>query len=328
MRALIIIDMVRAYKKHATKTIINNQLRLIDAFRKANLPVIFAIPQPAKLKNEVMLMLWGDEFAGDEKRKKGEKLRDLIPELQTIKPSKTIRKEEYSAFYKTDLEEYLKKKDIDKLYLCGLYSGVCVHYTGVDAAMRGILPIVVNDASGTEKKQWHEENIKRFSQIAGKKITTKELIQDINIHIRPFRKEDAKAASAIMWANKEFNYDGEATREALRRYSTPENIIKKSKDRHYFVAEMDGRIVGIGGYQDNELKTFFVKPDMHGRGIGKALIENAMDKIREKRYKEMVVQSSEHAEKFYEKYGFRRTEKKKVPYAGAQLTIIFMRRTL
>ncbi len=56
-------------------------------------------------------------------------------------------------FLRTNLEEYCKKKKINEIYLCGVYSGCCVYFSGAGAAMRGIQPYLVTDASSSESKK-------------------------------------------------------------------------------------------------------------------------------------------------------------------------------
>jgi len=182
VKALIIIDMVQKYSQdiYADKKLVNNQLALISWFQKKQLPVIAAVPgkgiSKQKGNNPIMIQLWGDELKGDNKRKSGKKLGDLIPELQHVTWNKLVKKPEYSAFYNTDLERYCKRRNITELYLCGIYSGVCVHYSGIDAAQRRIWPILITDASTTSNKKWHKDNCKRFAQIAGKITSTSKII--------------------------------------------------------------------------------------------------------------------------------------------------------
>lgn len=185
MKALIIIDMIQAYSKdiYQDKKIVDNQLKLIREFQKRKLPVILAVPgkgiKPMKGDNPISLYLWGDELKGDDKRKRGEKKIDLIPELEDIKWDKIIKKPEYSSFFNTDLEKYCKSEKINELYLCGIYSGVCVHYTGIDAQYRRIWPILVSDGSTTSKSVAHKKNCKDFAEMVGKVQTTKEVLKSL-----------------------------------------------------------------------------------------------------------------------------------------------------
>jgi len=58
----------------------------------------------------------------------------------------------YSAFYENDrktptgLVSYLRERDFSKLYLCGLATDFCVHYTALDAVREGFQVIVLEDA--------------------------------------------------------------------------------------------------------------------------------------------------------------------------------------
>jgi len=54
----------------------------------------------------------------------------------------------YSAFEATsdDLEKYLRKKQVDELYVTGLATDYCVKCSALDAAMKGFKTYVVTDA--------------------------------------------------------------------------------------------------------------------------------------------------------------------------------------
>lgn len=186
VKALIIIDMIQAYSKDINhdRKIVNNQLKLVKAFQKKKSPVILAVPgrgiKKMKKDNPISLYLWGDELEGDNKREEGEKLQDLIKELRNIKWDKRIGKPEYSCFFNTGLEKYCKAKKISELYICGIYSGCCLHYTGIDAQYRRIWPILVSDASTARGLNIHKKNCKDFAQMVGKVLTTKQVLQSLH----------------------------------------------------------------------------------------------------------------------------------------------------
>lgn len=179
MKALIIIDMfVRDVKDRKDKHIlIKNQLRLIEAFRKAKQKVILAGGEksgnPTNHINPVMVRLWGPEESKNPEENK------IVGELLNSYYDYYIPKKEYSAFFKTRLESICKKEKINGLYLAGISSGVCVFFTAADAAMRGIQPFIVTDASGAPSLKTHKKNLEKYKDILGPAITTKELIKKL-----------------------------------------------------------------------------------------------------------------------------------------------------
>lgn len=57
----------------------------------------------------------------------------IIKELDVRENDKIIMKRRYSAFYGTDLDLYLREKEVDEIYLVGVCTNICVLYTAADA---------------------------------------------------------------------------------------------------------------------------------------------------------------------------------------------------
>ena len=178
-KGLIIIDMfVKDVRDRDDKNeLIKNQLELIQSFKKAKLPIILVggnkAGKSSKSKNPVMLKLWGDEESKNPEENK------ILPELLNSYYDYYINKSGYSAFFRTRLESICKKENIKELYFCGIYSGVCVYFSAADAAMRKILPVIVTDATGAPSMKTHKMNIKRWIDILGPAITTKNLLKKL-----------------------------------------------------------------------------------------------------------------------------------------------------
>ncbi|WP_420549969.1 bifunctional nicotinamidase/pyrazinamidase [Curvivirga sp.] len=58
----------------------------------------------------------------------------------------------YSAFFENDqvtptgLEGYLKSRNIDRVFLCGLATDFCVYYSAIDAVKSGFQAVLISDA--------------------------------------------------------------------------------------------------------------------------------------------------------------------------------------
>ena len=74
-------------------------------------------------------------------------------------------------------------------------------------------------------------------------------------------------------------------------------------EREYFVAE-DDDIQGVIGLKDNEVKTLFVDPKYHSKGVGSSLLSHIESLISDRDYKISKVYSSVSAKSFYEKHGY------------------------
>lgn len=114
--ALIIIDMQKGLVKdnpYKQQKVIANIKKLRKGAREQKLEVLYVCHDGGK----------GDEL---EKGTKGfEIVEDLKPDaLETV-----IVKEKNSAFYETNLDEYLKEKEITDLIICGMQTEFCIDAT-------------------------------------------------------------------------------------------------------------------------------------------------------------------------------------------------------
>jgi GNAT superfamily N-acetyltransferase len=69
------------------------------------------------------------------------------------------------------------------------------------------------------------------------------------------------------------------------------------------VAELEGEIAGFAALVGGELDGLFVEPDLWGRGIGRALIDDAAHQARRKGLTLTVI-ANPSARRFYESCGF------------------------
>src|SRR5215470_10305431 len=94
---------------------------------------------------------------------------------------------------------------------------------------------------------------------------------------------------------------------------------------YFSVAEMNGRIVGaiaIVGQPDRtaQLRWFLVHPDARGRGLGRKLLNDAVDFCRQREYKSVflwTISELKSAAYLYREVGFQLTEQKTHEIWGA-----------
>jgi GNAT superfamily N-acetyltransferase len=83
-----------------------------------------------------------------------------------------------------------------------------------------------------------------------------------------------------------------------------EVFTKYLDERTAWVAEEDQSVVGFIGFYADEVDHLWVLPECHGRGIGSALLEVALDRARGPVHL-WVFQENRSARAFYERRGFR-----------------------
>ena len=105
-------------------------------------------------------------------------------DLKTAKIEAIFRKgtsleiDSYSAFYdnrhlkSTGLSGYLKEKNAEDLYFCGLAAEICVHFTAKDAIKEGFKATIIEDATRALKVEHFEKAKAELKELGGKVITS------------------------------------------------------------------------------------------------------------------------------------------------------------
>ncbi|MCH3989658.1 MAG: cysteine hydrolase [Lactobacillus sp.] len=160
--ALLVIDIQQEDFNNLDKndprwTTIHNAKRVLDVFRAKKLPVI-----QVKEVHRANMVDFGRELDGAE----DVHCLDSNPDTDYAKLTYPIEgeyriiKRRYSAFFATDLELLLKCLHVDTLYLIGGLTGVCIHYTAVDAHQNNYFVKVVTDAVAGSSQEAHEYALK------------------------------------------------------------------------------------------------------------------------------------------------------------------------
>jgi N-acetylglutamate synthase-like GNAT family acetyltransferase len=147
---------------------------------------------------------------------------------------------------------------------------------------------------------------------------------------RKFREEDALQVYELVEkgfvANSD-NYSAESIKEQIEANS-PENLIKKSKTVNYFIVTEKDKILGIGGYDENKVHTFFVDPDHHRKGIGGRILQKVLAEAKKKGIKHLDCWSTFQAEQFYSTFGFQKIKVLTLQGKGSAIDFVLMRKKL
>lgn len=132
MKALLVIDMLKDFIEKdgalttgaAGREIIGFINEKIQKFRNEGFPIIFVCDNHEKDDKEF------DMFPAH--CIAGTRGSEIIDELEQKEEDKIIKKRRYSAFYGTDLDLYLREKEINEIHLVGVNTNICVLYTAAD----------------------------------------------------------------------------------------------------------------------------------------------------------------------------------------------------
>ena len=142
--AILVVDMLNDFVTGAlgcdrARDIVPATAQLLDAARKARVPVIFC--NDSHLPGiDRELIIWGDHAI------KGTPGADVIPELGLCDKDFVVPKRRYSGFFQTDLDILLKELGVKTVIMTGLHAHMCVRHTSADAFCLGYDVVVAKEA--------------------------------------------------------------------------------------------------------------------------------------------------------------------------------------
>jgi GNAT superfamily N-acetyltransferase len=165
----------------------------------------------------------------------------------------------------------------------------------------------------------------------------------IGLNIRPARPEDRDAWLAV--------WDEAAAAAFLPLLPTGGELppvipdlwdeLVAMPDLALLMAEADGRVLGYTGCGSSrdedvddhvgEVRSLFVTPSSWRRGVGRALMNAALEELRNRGYANAIVwsfEANDRANRFYERFGFEADRAERIEERFAGMTSIRYRRSL
>ena len=166
--AVVMVDMARDFVEEGgfiataggpeyrekAKGIIGPLARVVDAARKAGVTVVYSTdchtPDDDELRKWPPHSMKGTEWA------------DIVPDLEPQPGDLVIPKTTYSGFQSSDIEEQLKERGIETLYITGLHTDCCCRHTSGDAFQKGFDLVWVTDALQAFTDEAHTGGLQYF----------------------------------------------------------------------------------------------------------------------------------------------------------------------
>lgn len=177
--SLLVTDMQRYFlekESHAfipsAGVIIDNIKTLISMFRGAGRPVLFTRHALAVGEDPGAMGRWWGDLLLDENP-----LSAIAEGLAPDKNDAVLRKNQYSAFVGTDLEDILRNSRTSQLVVTGVQTHLCCESTVRDAFMRGFDVFIVMDATAAKTEELHVASLKTLAHGFAVPVTTEEVVR-------------------------------------------------------------------------------------------------------------------------------------------------------
>lgn len=161
--ALLIIDMQKYFLEstsHAyipsAEVILPGVKELISIYSKKNLPVIFTLHSNTE-ENAYVMGKWWPKLL-----REGSPESHLPAELD-LPGGILIEKNQYDAFYNTNLEQILHGKNISQIVICGVMTNICCETTARSAFVRGFEVFFCVDGTATYSEDHHMATLTNLS---------------------------------------------------------------------------------------------------------------------------------------------------------------------
>ncbi len=169
--ALLVIDMQEYFRPIATG-IIPGVKRVIDVCRRSGVPVIYTQHGHNDPEESGMLSEWweGHIIPGSDEAL-------IVPEIQPATGERVMAKDRYSAFYRTDLEDQLRKSGIKDMIISGVMTNLCCETTARDAFVRDFRVFFLADGTATSGDDYHIAALRNLAYGFAYILTCDEIVQ-------------------------------------------------------------------------------------------------------------------------------------------------------
>ena len=111
----------------------------------------------------------------------GSREHEILDELKPRAGEHVLRKTTIGAFASTNIDSLLRALGCEQLYLAGVSTNMCVETTAREAADRGYLVTLVEDACGTTHEDLHHVTMRNFQRLFGRVRSTDQALAEMQM---------------------------------------------------------------------------------------------------------------------------------------------------
>lgn len=160
------------------RSVMPNTLRLRAHFTKLQRPVLhvtIGAARPDALDAPVHMRKLFVEFENHV----GSRQHEIVDELKPLPGEHVLRKTTIGAFASTGIDSLLRALGCEQLYLTGVSTNMCVETTAREAADRGYLVTLVEDACGTTHEDLHQATMRNFQRLFGRVCSCDDALREL-----------------------------------------------------------------------------------------------------------------------------------------------------
>ena len=109
----------------------------------------------------------------------GSREHEILDELKPLPGEHVLRKTTIGAFASTNIDSLLRALGCEQLYMAGVSTNMCVETTAREAADRGYLVTLVEDACGTTHEDLHHVTLRNFQRLFGRVRSTDQALAEM-----------------------------------------------------------------------------------------------------------------------------------------------------
>lgn len=177
--ALLVVDMVNDFLEPGGAMVLPGGdvlyepiNRLTDAVRRGGGEVVWVCDRHADLRDRefekrtphCLAGTWGAQ---------------VVDALVRADGDHELPKRRYSAFFQTDLDLWLRERDVRTLIVCGVVTNICVRSTVHDAFFRGYEVVVATDACAATGQREQDSTLFDIETHFGRLATSQELAAEL-----------------------------------------------------------------------------------------------------------------------------------------------------
>jgi len=160
------------------QVVIPNVQRLLAFFREHRLRIIY-VTLGSNMPDYSDVFPHKVRLPMSNNNRVGEREHEILDEVKPLRGEMVINKTTVGAFNSSSIDILLRSMGIEYCLFAGVSTHMCVESTARDAADRGYKCVLVDDACGANKEEFHNNTLLVFQRGFGRVLTTDEVIREL-----------------------------------------------------------------------------------------------------------------------------------------------------